>query len=432
MLRVAAICATEAFQGTNDSPLKYSGAVGAECRKSPWPTCGNFFLFGAGTIDEFSEAPNCGAKERSRTTMSKKHAASPQVSPGLCFVDELAGETPPSFAAMQQLYRSASELFGLLPWQKLDESQLIVVRDSASDEVCYCSVMGALGEVYSMHAYIGVEGLRTFRKLEAEEIADPAEFFATMRSVYVEFVPRAELEPQDRKLLAALCRPQGHGQASPIFRAIRPGFHPWFVTADEARLLDGCIRAVVVVCTAVTSHKKVQFWNEAETFPMVTWVEDTEPRYQISLVKLALPPEPPIPPVYLDEEAIRRLRDKDYPVRGEMELDYIFSGVPVGKKNERKLCASIAVAADADSGMVYAPEVIDARVPCGDALARVFLKAIQSSHALPTEVRVRSRKLKDSLDQLMKSLGVKLRVSRRLPALDQARAHLLGFLRDES
>jgi len=149
-------------------------------------------------------------------------------------------------------------------------------------------------------------------------------------------------------------------------------------------------------------------------------------------IKSTLPPEPPIPPVYLDEQTLYRLRDKDYPVRGEMELDYILSGIPIGKKNERKSSASIAVAVDADTGMVYAPEVTDSSVPCGNALSRVFLKAIQSSHALPTEVRVRSQKLKDSLDQLMSSLGVKLYVASRLPAADQARVHLLRFFGDES
>jgi hypothetical protein len=364
--------------------------------------------------------------------MSKKRAASHRVPPDLWFVEELAGETPPSFAAMQRLYGLASDLFGLLPWQMLDESRLIVVRDSASDELCYCSVMGALGEVYSKHAYIGAEGLRTFRKLEAEEIADPGEFFATVRSVYVELVPKAELEPQDRKLLAALRHPQGRGYASPIFRAIRPGFHPWFVTADEARILAECIRAVVVICLAVASQKNVKFWNQAETYPMVTWMEDTESRYQINLVRSTLPPEPPIPSVYLDEETLRRLRDTRYPVRGKMELDYIFSGLPVGKKNERKSSALIAVAVDADTGIAYAPEVTHSSIPCGDALSRVFLKAIQSTHALPSEVRVRNRKLKDSLDQLMRSLGVKRHVASRLPAADQARAHLLGFLRNES
>ena len=361
--------------------------------------------------------------------MSKKRTASAQVPPDLCFVEELAGETGPSFAAMQRLYGLACELFGLLPWQMLNEGQLVVVRDSASDELCYCSVMGALGEVYSMHAYIGAEGLHTFRRLEAEGIADPGELFAT-RSVYVEFVPRAELEPQDRKLLAALGHPQRGGYASPIFRAIRPGFHPWFVTADEARMLAECIRAVVAVCTAIASQDNVKFWNEADTYPMVSWVEDNEPRYQINLVKSTLPPEPPIPPVCLDEETLRRLHDQDYPLRGRMELDYIFSGVPVGKKKQRKSSASIALAVDADSGIVYAPEVTDSRIPCGDALSKVFLKAIQSTRARPAEVRVRSQELKASLDGLMRSLGVKLHVATRLPSADQARASLLEFLRD--
>jgi hypothetical protein len=113
--------------------------------------------------------------------------------PQRCFVRELGGETPPSFPAMERLYGLASDLYGLRPWQVLDEDNLIVVRDSVSGEHCYGSVMGALDEVLSMHAYIGTEGLRQFRKMEAEEIADPGEFFASTHCVYVEFVPRAEL-----------------------------------------------------------------------------------------------------------------------------------------------------------------------------------------------------------------------------------------------
>jgi len=124
----------------------------------------------------------------------------------------------------------ASDLYGLLPWRFLDEDNLIVIRESVSGELCYCSVMGALGEVLSMHAYIGAEGLRQFRKIEAEEIADPDEFFASTHCVYVEFVPRSELLRQDRELLAALGHPKSKALASPIFRTMRPGFLPWFVT----------------------------------------------------------------------------------------------------------------------------------------------------------------------------------------------------------
>ena len=43
--------------------------------------------------------------------------------------------------------------------------------------------------------------------------------------------------------------------------------------------------------------------------------------------------------------------------------------------------------------MVLAPEATDSSVAAGDALAGVFLKAVQASRALPKEVRVRNQRL---------------------------------------
>jgi hypothetical protein len=47
----------------------------------------------------------------------------------------------------------------------------------------------------------------------------------------MELVSRNELKRQDSKMLAALGHPQSRGLVSPIFRVIRPGFHPWFINA---------------------------------------------------------------------------------------------------------------------------------------------------------------------------------------------------------
>ena len=363
--------------------------------------------------------------------MPRKRTACASVPPQRCFVKELAGETPPSFQAMERLYGLASDLYGLRPWRVLDEDSLIVIRDSVSGELCYCSVMGAFGEVLSMHAYIGTDGLRQFRKMEAEEIADPGEFFASTHCVYVEFVPKAELLRQDRELLAAMGHPQGRGLASPIFRTMRPGFLPWFVTDEEARTLAECIRAVIVVCAAVASQEKVKFWELADTYPMVTRVEGTEPRYHVEMFHSILPPEPPVAPVRLAEETLLAVRAQDYAVRGVMELDITYSGAAIGKKGERNFCAAIAMAVDAESGMVFAPEVAPSSVGPGEMLAKVFIKAIQASRTLPKEVRVRSQKLKDCLAPLMESFGVTARVVSRLPASDESRSHLLGFFRGD-
>jgi hypothetical protein len=209
---------------------------------------------------------------------------------------------------------------------------------------------------------------------------------------------------------------------------IRPGFHPWFVNAEEARTLAECIRSVVVICSTIANQKAVNFWDRADTYPIVTRADGAEPRYNIDLIKPVLPAHPPIAPVNLPEDLFHPLRGKDYAVRGAMELEYVFSGAAVGKANGRAACVAIALAVDAETGIVYAPEAIDTSVPPAEALVRVFLKAVQSNRAFPREVRLRSQKHAASLGPLMESFGVTLRVANRLPAAEEARAHLLGFM----
>lgn len=348
--------------------------------------------------------------------------------PDHCFVAELRGENPPSFSELQELYGLAKKLFALQPWKLLDDSQLTLVQAGPGGELCYCSVMGALGEVYAMHAYMGSESYRLFCDIQAERIAEPGEFFARQRSVYVEFVPRKELERQDRELLARLHHPQAKGILSPIFRACRPGFYPWFVNAEEARALAECIGATIEICNAVADGKGKKFWKHDGILPLVVEEKQDAPRYRIDLVKAELPKEPPLRPAQAGQEKLTQLHSRDYPVRGVMELDYILSGAPVGKANERKSCTSIALAVDAQTGIVYASNITESRLPPGDSMAEAFVDAVQASRALPQEVRVRTQELGNCLALFMESLGVAIRVSPKLQAADEARAHLLRFL----
>jgi hypothetical protein len=289
-----------------------------------------------------------------------------------------------------------------------------------------------LGEVLAMHAYIGTESYRLFRKIAADEITGAGEFLASQHSVYVEFVPRAELDEQDRKLLTALGHPIGRGKSSPIFRAIRPGFHPWFVTEGEAQTLAECIHAVIVICSMVTAQAEVEYWDQADTYPLVLQVEgaEGEPRYRVELVKTVLPKEPPISPARLREEQLRQLRSQDRTIRGVMEIDYCISTAAIGKKDERKACAGLALVVDAQSGIVFPPELTSPNAPVGDVMAGALFKAIQASRALPREVRVRSHRLKDCLIPISEACGFPIKVAGSLPALQDARDHLLRMLGD--
>ena len=174
----------------------------------------------------------------------------------------------------------------------------------------------------------------------------------------------------------------------------------------------------------------MSFWDLDDTYPMVSRVEGDEKQYKLDLVKVNLPAEPPVAPVRIDDEALRQLLSQDYAMQGVMELDHFLSGATIGKKSERPAFAAIALALDAKTGIVYAPEITNSSIAVGEALVRVFLKAIQANRALPKEVCVRSERWKNCLAPLMEAFGVSVRVASQLPAADEARSSLLGFLQE--
>jgi hypothetical protein len=346
------------------------------------------------------------------------------------FTNQLIGETPPSFSTLERLYLLSARLYELRPWDLVDESELILTRDSATGETCYCSIMGSLGEVLAVHAYIGVESYRLFRKVSAGEVSGAGEFFEAQHSVYLEFVPARELDAQDRKLLTALHHNIRAAGASPIFRASRPGFFPWYVTEQEARLLEECLRAVIVICSGVSAQPGLKYWERNYTYPLVsrTGEKEGEPRYSVEFVEATLPQQPPLAPVQLEPEQLRRLRNRDYPVGGALELDHFSSGAKIGEKNERKACVRVAVAVDAASGFLFPPELASPELSVADALGMAIIRAAESSRALPREVRVSNRRFKDCLEPLAEVCGFSVKVVRSLPALAEAREALLRML----
>lgn len=360
--------------------------------------------------------------------MPRRTAASTSSPPSHCFVAELPGENPPSLSEMKTLYDLASEILAMRPWEYLDDTQLTLVQAGSHGELCYCCVMGALGEAYVVQAYIGSEAYRLFCDVVTGAKIEPGEFYARQRSVYLEFVPRNESERQDRELLAWLGHVPRSGPTWPTFRASRPGFLPWFVNAEEARVLAECLRATIEVARAVIGGRGGDFWPREGVFPMATREDGADRLYRLDLVEAPVPEEASVPAIRLDHESLARVRSGDYAVRGSMELDFIFSGAPIGKKNERKSCASVAIAVDGETGMVYAPYVPESGATPVSALGQVFLNAVESSRAVPREVRLRTQKQKEALSPLFELFGVSVRATPKLRAADDARRHLLAFL----
>ncbi len=352
--------------------------------------------------------------------------------PRYFFQKELVGEEPPSFATMQTLYDLATNLFARRPWNLIAEDELLLVEEAASRELCFCSVMGALEQVRALHVYPGPEGYHFFKKLQSGEAITVGEFFATQRSVSVEFVRLGELTAPDRNFLKAMGHPLKRGTLAPIFRAIRPGYHPWYVTEGEAWILAECQGALITLCDLLQANPALHYWDKENVYPVLSRQggEGNEQGHRIRLVEAPSFPVPMPNLPSLDEARVQRIRDCRYPSQGVLEVDHFYGAGMIGEKNQRKACFRMGLAIDAQSGLAYPPEVSLPTSSTGDVLTRVVLQAVESASALPREVHVRDGEFKVLLDPLAQALGFSVRIMKSLPALEFAKKQLLEMMGD--
>ena len=348
------------------------------------------------------------------------------------FVKQLAGEQPLSFEIARQLCRLAAELFAVKPWEFLEDQDLILIRDADSGEICYCSIMGALGQVFAFQVYTGAESYRFFRRMASGKPLSAGDFFASVRGVFAEFVTAKEQTPPDRELLEAIGHVNKRGQRAPIFRALRPGYHPWYVTESEAKALVNCLQGVIAFCGQALEQGGIDYWEKEDVFPLLVPKTHDESRgaFEIRLIKA---PEPPLvapQAAELEESLVSSILHENLPRGGTLEADHFVTGATIGGKNERKACLRMAMVTDARSGFAFQPELGKPEDSTGQLLVRVLLSAMRAGQRVPREVRVRQKDFEIYLSTLSERLRFDVRVMKSLPALDTLKDHFLAMIGD--
>jgi hypothetical protein len=354
------------------------------------------------------------------------------VSPDLFFEKELAGESALTRATATKLYDLGADFYALRPWDVLSDQDLIMLEVPDTGEMCYCSVMGALGQVFSLQVYIGPEGYQLFKRVAVGQPITAGEFFASLRSVSVEFVASGELTPPDRRLLRAFSHPFRKGVVCPMFRAGRPGYHPWHVTEDEGRLLALCLQTVLVFCNHLLSHRAVAYWGKEDIYPLVSL--DTGRRHnrkcKVTLTPAQWTPLNIFGPSDYDKDRVARILKKGHPVTNILEVDHFYGAATFGGKHERPACMRVAIATDARSGFAFPPVLGEPSDTKGDLLVRVVLGAIESAASIPQEIRVKGADSAMALSSLANVLGLSVQVAESLPALEEFKQHMLRMMGD--
>ncbi len=351
--------------------------------------------------------------------------------PRFFFEKQLAGEQPLSFKTAEELYCVATALQELRPWEIMSDDEFVLLQDPETGEICYCSVLGGLGMVFSVNVHIGAESYRFMRRLLRGKTCVPADFYGTTRAVMVEYALATDRKPPDRELLAAMGRTAKQRGRAPIFRAVRPGYLPWHVTETEGKLLSMCLRGIYALCISEPPPDN-DYWEEEDVFPFVSPKQDdaTLRKYEVQPMHAPEPASARPRAVALNEGEANDILRRLFPQRGFLEADHFFSMAGIGEKNERKACVSAAIVCDGDSGHAFQPELGKPGEPAGDLLVRAILGAIRANRILPREIRVGKQEFKFMLEDLSAKLGIEVRAKKSLPMLDSFKRELRAHMGD--
>ena len=135
----------------------------------------------------------------------------------------------------------------------------------------------------------------------------------------------------------------------------------------------------------------------------------------------------PAPPA-VDEKRMGAITKSDFPQKGELEIGNLYTMIPIGQPNERKLNLQSVLVTDADTGFLYTAKMLDAGLGSGQFLLEGLLDTIEKGKFIPAKVRVDRQENRIYLNGVAERLGIDIVVSKELRALEEAKRGLFQHM----
>jgi hypothetical protein len=340
-------------------------------------------------------------------------------------------EISPTKADWQALYQAALEFKEIEAWTWMYDSDVFGVQDPASGEIGYCCVLGALGEMFALAVYLGSEGLESYMQVASGPPSDLSEALETallQKCLMASFANREELSKPDRDVIKRLGLKFRGRNEWPLFRSYRPAYHPWYLTADEARFLTLALRQAREVCLrfeedpALFDPPDEELWFvrvPEETETGLSWRDDWLEPASLEEELVTVP---------LDELRLARLKKAAPLLQAVWEMDFFLSPTPVQDKgDERPYYPYMLMIVDHGSGFIFGTDLVTSEIHLAEFSER-FLALAERLERLPSEIWVKKDEAYDLLEPLTSRLGIELYLVDWLEALEEARAALGRFM----
>ena len=338
-------------------------------------------------------------------------------------------KTGASSDAWHTLYGLAEKIRELAPWQWIEENYIFGVKFLQNDTFGFISVMGTLEKHRAVTVYLGTEGLRGFWHAEdLEPNEDPASIFHVPQ-LMASFEDRSLLEDRDMEQIRRLGLSYRGKGAWPLFRSYRPGYHPWFLSSEEVKILSTALEQTLVIANRVKEDISLLEPDDEDSYfvripersgKQTIW-KDRHMIFQLEPFQI----KPNLDPKQFDE--VIALGQSG----SEFELDCFPAPVRIGPEGTRPHWPHALIVVEAERGLIMGSEFLSAE----DGLPALWseipgklLTILSTSSTRPASVRVRSTLYRDILTPLLDALKVNITKRSDLPALDEAKESFFEFL----
>jgi hypothetical protein len=328
------------------------------------------------------------------------------------------------------------------------------VEDPDTGEIGFVSVMGSVGEYEAVSVYPGAEGIYGFIDFQADQSASPDRLLE-IPQLQLSFSESKFLEKRDRELLKASgLKFTGR---KPLFRSYRPGYLPWFITLDEARLLihalsqtlemtkrfaiepvtfpdegDGEMESFLVRVPRKENASRKEDISDGEDPSQRKDTEQSRPAGFVWEDQIKLISRPILPSIETSIDSVLLSDLKSIPLSAmQLEADVFMGPGSVGKPHERPLALYMLMLADRFSGFILGFEALSAEHSLNTMYAsapETIARLLWQNKALPKQIIVRSDLMLSLLEPLEKELKIQIRRANKLPSIDEAAGSLTQWL----
>lgn len=341
-------------------------------------------------------------------------------------------DNTPSEEEWRQLFEAAQEVKALQPWRWMTEIDVFGLIDPVTDRFCMVSVMGMQGEHLSIALYLGAEAIHNILTVfQYGEDEHTHELILTAHHLQASFENRDQIDRQDYQIIKQNGLKFRGKNAWPQFRSYRPGFGPFYIDREEARLLTLALKQTVIMAKRYgensdffppidfeNNNMLVRFQNEGE------WQAEIRPWPKKEALSKTLE-------VSVDGELIQFMESLPVtPMTVEADC-FIMLGMSIGERGERPIIPYTMLLVDHESGMALGTEILNPAEGLNEMWGMVpelLLASLANAGVRPQKIWTSSSLLFQFMEPFAQELGIEIEMVFELPMLGHAKSMMMHYL----